>query len=641
MLRLFALAAVLVATLLVGAAAHADLVLTPAEAEAMASLDKGKYVRAREQAEKLLEKERTVPATFVLASVFYQAEGNLPRALFLLRRALRDLVKRFGEPPTEPEAIRWHKRLLDSEADVLGEMDDREGQLKVYDRYDAHYGPSNNETSRIWPLMKLGRFDEARAIGRKHITSDDLHVRMKAYNGLMAIEDEARNRKGAYEWGTQAMANTQEKSCVIAANTARAALLRFRFGEAEALVKKALKAEVEDCPETPWVGLVPMYLVMGEFQKSVSAFREVRKAGMSATERVQWEMSIQGHLGALLYALGQTEAAEARVRQVVDFQDRMGMTSASLENQRLTDTLLWWTIRRARVEQERERAAARPLWDALKGMARATAMDIGGWEKRRMAIKLAAHPGLLVDVVRPYWTDVAPWMTGTLLDVLGPGAVKKAIDAARARDEDTPEAAGYFDAFEAEAAWRDGDLAEAERLARSALSRLGPEPVLVRRRVEAVLADTLLRRGDTAGAKTHFHAVVQSWPTALTILRIALPASVKDDGSTAAHAVAEKLRASSRLRSGDLGFVVRVTARKDGLEMCLAGDSGRQYHCIGSETQADLDATVLAAVDAFHDKALAPLFDLTQSDLNSLDGRTGRLDADKAIQDILGKEATP
>jgi len=42
------------------------------------------------------------------------------------------------------------------------------------------------------------------------------------------------------------------------------------------------------------------------------------------------------------------------------------------------------------------------------------------------------------------------------------------------------------------------------------------------------------------------------------------------------------------------------------------------------------------AVDAFHRQVFAPRVDLTQTDINTLDGRAARIGAEEALEQILG-----
>ncbi len=617
--------------------------------DALSALDIGKFTRARELVTKSLEKDPDhFIANWVMVQVYYEYEANFPRALFLLRKIRKILEGEYGDKPDAAEAQTWHKKMLKREASILGQMDRREDQLAVYVHYDELYKPSI-EVNRIWPLMKLGRFDDARKIGKKLIYSDHFNTRLRAYNGLMAIADEARERKESYKWGKEGLERTQKRSCIIASNLARSALQNVLFDEAEEYVKIARKATHDDCSSNPLSQLVSIHLLQGEFQKTISTLHQLRKEPLSQRMRVQFEMANKARMVELLYALGQFKESEKRIREVLQAPDRVGMTSASKENQALTNMVLFWSVLDARREQERERAGIRGFVEATRIRLKATKLKLVQWEKSRMALRLGTLQNLLVTALRPYYLDLMPWYAPALIRILGSGVVIKAIGDARQADADMEKKlSGYFDAVEAEAHWRAGRTDEARKLADRSLGGLPKKAKLVRWRAQAILAQIAWRGGSVEDARKHFHEVLHKYPTVLRQLAVRLPVTVQHSGGSDAEAIAEKLHDSRRLSTGkNSGFEVRVEQNDDGIRLCLRGARDFQYACVGtqqleseqkqSDDKLEGEERLLALIDLFHDKAFAPLVELTQSDINTLDGRTGRIGADRAVKDILGE----
>ena len=89
------------------------------------------------------------------------------------------------------------------------------------------------------------------------------------------------------------------------------------------------------------------------------------------------------------------------------------------------------------------------------------------WAVRRELIQLVANDDLLVNTVRPNLgdiNDVTPWRVPELMDVLGSGVVHDASEERAPADAAYPEATPYLDAFDGEIAYREGDLADADRL---------------------------------------------------------------------------------------------------------------------------------------------------------------------------------
>ena len=80
----------------------------------------------------------------VLAMVQSESEGNLPRALFLVRAARQQLEK-----VEDLKAIQqWHRKLLRHELGILGHLSPAE-QLDLIDLYEQHHQQRITER-RIW-----------------------------------------------------------------------------------------------------------------------------------------------------------------------------------------------------------------------------------------------------------------------------------------------------------------------------------------------------------------------------------------------------------------------------------------------------------------------------------------------------------
>ena len=77
-------------------------------------------------------------------------------------------------------------------------------------------------------------------------------------------------------------------------------------------------------------------------------------------------------------------------------------------------------------------------------------------------------------------------------------------------------------------------------------------------------------------------------------------------------------------------------ATDDGARVCLFS-SGRRLGCAAREADDPSgDEQLVTILDRFHDTVFSPRVELTQSDLNSLDGRPQRIGADAAIKGMLG-----
>jgi uncharacterized protein (DUF3084 family) len=230
-------------------------------------------------------------------------------------------------------------------------------------------------------------------------------------------------------------------------------------------------------------------------------------------------------------------------------------------------------------------------------------------------------------------------MAGAIIPVAGEGVVLAALEEARRRERMKKETAPYFAALEGEVRYRGGELPQALELAQSARRELPRDEVLLRARVDAWSADAAQRLGRHAEAEKRFHEVLHRLPTALRILDIRLPVRIRAASHPLAREVAEQLMSSRRLDPRGRGFVVRVTGEGRTVSVCIESSSGRRYSCARTEVPEDLerDEQVARVIDTFHVKAFAPKIDLTQRDINSLDGSAVRGDADTLIDKVLGK----
>ncbi len=608
-------------------------------------LRKEKFIRAREQAEKLLARRPTsIIARYALAQAFFEEEANLPRALHHLQLVERRLLQRHGSPPRHALAQRWHRRVLLDQVKVLGEMDRRTEQLEVIGRHDALYQPKQDHR-RIWPLMKLHRFAEATRIANKLIRSSDAAKRVSGYNGLLSIEFERERPQACFKVAMRALSATGYRSCVLNLNAAEAAFAVFRFDEVERLAQRSVQAPQKDCPSSAHPHLASLYLLRGDFQRAVSAVKAARTAGVERRHRQQFEMTLNAWLMRLLSALGKSDKALELARRVVRAPDRMGLTSFSQELMELIHTVDYRAALEAEIERLRERASARTVWARLKIWLQIKRHRLSSWRARRKAATPLAKGSRLRGLLRPYLKPLPPWRTPELIEIAGHGVFAEAVERARRRERMKAQVEPYFAAGLGEIAYREGRRTRALELARQALAGLPKDEVLLRGRVLAWAADAALALGKAKLARDHFDAVLYRWPTALRLLGIRVPvdkiSAEGDQGSTLAAKIAGRLRRSRRLKpTGGLGFKVHVEQRGTAVRSCLSGPRGRRYACGVidlSKVEGKEDEKITAAVDAFHDQVFAPKIDLTQQDINSLDGSAVRGRADEVLREVLGQ----
>ncbi len=618
--------------------------MTEDEQRADQLFDQGKFIESRELAQRILEQGPSIVATVVLARVHYEIEGNFARALFLVRQARRDFRARYGEPPEEPTARFWCRTILRLESLICASMDRRAEQLAVDHELVRYFHMEEDEVIQIWPLLKERRFDEARELGRRLIHSEDPDVRLTAYNSLIAVEDEVRNRKAGYEIGTVAHRMTGGNSCVISMNYALCALQMYKIEDAAPLNLEAVHAINYDCSSHPHLQGAAIYLLQGDYQRALSSLLELRKIPTRASRRVQNEMTIRGRVVELLYAMGQVEEALVRVMPIADRTDRTGSTSASTENYILRDLLLYWLMGDVNLRWREELRSARGAWESAKMRLEDASLVAKQLELVHRALPYTLSDALLTDLARAYYTDIRPWYFGSLAGLFGHALFERIVNEAWARETDELEVGrAYYDGYLAELRLRQGRLAEARELCEKALDKLPKLERLFRLRVQAIYADLLVQEGREAEAAPLYNEVIELFPAVLRMLDLRLPVVFYDDGSPIAKAVVQLLRNSPRLKPGQGSLELHVERLEDTARCCLVGAHGRRLFCTvldwtSDEAQSigdDLEKQAIAAVDAFHKQAFAPMIEMTAQDLNSLDGRAGKVSADAALKDLL------
>ncbi len=600
-----------------------EAAFTPEERALLDEVDKQHFIKARDLAEKLLTKNPTsFPATWAMARVHHDEEGNHARALSWVRRA---------EQLLDDADREWAIKLLLEEHSILAEMNRNEEALAVLDVYEDKYGPPPAYL-RIWPLFKSGHGAEARVIAEKLVAGEDPGDRADGYNGLLSIAFEERDRVGSYDWAIKGVDATQGKNCTIVRNAASAAFTRFRLDQAEELSAKARK--LKDCIDPVDNQIASFAILMGQFQQAVAALESSRTAYIEKRYRPHFALVRRGVLVDLLDAVGLQEEAVKRAAELYGQQQRMGASSSSPEVERLSRTLRYAYALDGRVRQLQEQAAYAELPSGPAVVAaELSAVVARRWEVRRGLVQLLSGDDRLLLMTRPVLGEVsdwAAWRTGDLIDVVGAGVMRASLRRAREADREFPEATAYFDALEGEVAWREGSLEKAVLLATAALDHLPKREALWRWRTMAYRGDALWRLGKKTDARGDFGEVLQRWPTAFRVLGLAVPVTMSNDGSALAKDTASRLSRSPRLDvQAKAPFQVNVASHEKVVDVCLLDDSGTQLACASGE-----GAT--RALDAFHGAAFSPRVSLTQSDLKSLDGSPVRVGADQALKNLLG-----
>ena len=141
-----------------------------------------------------------------------------------------------------------------------------------------------------------------------------------------------------------------------------------------------------------------------------------------------------------------------------------------------------------------------------------------------------------------------------------------------------------------------------------------------------------------AQGRREFHQVMNFYPTVLRHLGIEVPVHIEATGPRA-NEIKSRLELSPRLSmEKNAELRVQIEDTEGMIAICLHGK--KLYGCgvLRNQELKDADDPIASVIDSFHNTVFSPRIELTQSDINSLDGRSVRQDAKSAIDSLLGKK---
>jgi tetratricopeptide (TPR) repeat protein len=635
---------------------------TPLETEALELLTNGLMVSARAKADEILERDNnSIVGHYVMGRVMFEAEGSLPRAMFHLGRA-RELT---GESVSGSP---FHRELLYTIARLAGQMELYEYQLDVLGYHDHIYDP-DLIAERCWPLIKLDRQDEAREFARVAVGSPNPWQRSAGLNALCALEGEARTREPYHTACLAALEDARAEArrprdpneeqpgiAVDAYNATLAGAMALRFDDAERYALEGVQ-RFEPTGANPWELLVELYLSEGRTDEALNAFGQMTRWNDRQPPAIRDQGRAQAEaLVAILFLIaGETERALERIDRAIARPDRRGLTTDGADQALGRHALLRRIIRRTLDEEEAEEASWRGIGSRI-GSALTPRMH-RTWADSERVTAVMADSEHLIDSIRPFMQGgipgLSPWLTGELIDVLGPAVVNVALSEARSRDTSAPGAAGYYDALSAEILLARGDTEEALEEANAALVTLEASrgAALVRGRLAALGAMAAEEEGQHPRANELYGMALGVDPGVFRRLRVAIPVSFSASGEDAEEA-SGLLENSPRFRDEDGYMQLVSTQTADGLSTCLRTTNGNDIRCVISPTLTREQVADLSEEDQelsvaqrhardVHRNLFSAQIQFSRIDTTSLDGRPigGSQNARDRLRDLMGNPA--
>ena len=637
--------------------------MTDAEREALELLRQDRPLSARRIAGEVLDHDPdSMVGHYVVGRVLHESEGSLARAMYHMGRARELYEKRYKVYPRMPGSPwRFHQEMLFHIQAVAQQMEEYDYQLTVLDFHDQLYRP-RLVGEHAWPLMKLGRITEARAVAEEAAGLVDAWQKSLGLNALCAIENAGRDRAAANAACAAAFehsklvdaglsdvdAEHRSRVAVHAYNAALAARQAFAPEDAERFALAGTK-RLAFTTANPWRFLCGLYLDHGRGADAVAAMREMHSWRSRQPPQLRDQDSAETDVmfATLLLVAGRTDAAIRLVDRAIERPDRRGLTSTEPWQALGAHALLRRALRRAHDERRAEAASYGGGGDSW--LSRSGPRErVRRWADEERIIGALSDDDRLVDTFRVFAergiTPVPVWLLGDLVEVLGAGVAAVVLRRVRERD-DSPELEPYLRAFEVDVHLARGDDAKAAARALDVLAALPSAETLLLARVAASGAKAARRKGDRA---LELQLLEQAYAYDRSVIRrhgLSLPVTILAGPAADAQEAARLLGHSPRLRRADTGFELEVSGSADSLAICLRSPARAELMCtVIPEPAEGADPEPITAeriVELFHDQAFAMPLGLTGIDMNSLDGSTtvSEQATRERIEDILGKAA--
>ncbi len=603
----------------------------PRVAAAWLAFDQGRHVRAREIAEQIVKEDpESIGGHAILGLVHHIAEGNLPIALYHLKRSRKLFEERWDPLISDPEAP-WmlHAFTIGELAQVSGEMGRHEDKIRYLLERDELYSPAW-PADRGWPLMRLRRYDEARAAVEEALAIGEPEGQVAAARtALCAIEAEQQRRQAGYEACMEAARYEREYGRFAPTpftNAAEASLGMLLFDQAEELLIEASKSPAGRSVSNPWLDLMYLYLTEGRTAEALEALRSMLKWRRSQPAFMDEQNRAETELASAIFLIVAGRPAEAAriTRRATARPDRTGFTSSESGQMEAAAALVDLLAHRTRAELLDEEASWSSFLDSAKARLASRRARLRAWSSGRRAAALLVDKRTLLATLQPYLAgsvEIPEWIEPELTALLGPGVVAAAVAEARAR-ETLPEAEGYFWGYDAEVAFLQGREREGLALTDRALETLPPHEVLLRARLMALAAQAAADAGLNGRSLELFDAAYQLDRGVVRRLGLSLPATFPAAAGDVGADVRRMLRRSPRFRDAGGGFQVRVLSDAGSAQALLLDPRATRLAEANVKLRAGEDADDLARRLAaeFHQAAFAPRLDLTQADIQSLDG---------------------
>lgn len=609
-------------------------------------LSHGKYIKARELAEKMLAIDsNSYAANYAMGFIISTAETNLPKAYFYLQRAKDSYESRHGKMAGDENTWRWHVNILLQLIHTSAGMELFEKQLEYLKAHDAAYIPKKT-SFYAWPLMKMGRISESRRIIQKALKeSKDEFSKAVALNTLGAIELELDNRDESYKVYKNLISSVKSRKGYVVEmhNLASAALALHKFDEAE---KVLIESAAEGCTpyevSNPWDSLAYIYTMEGRFNEAYGALRKMIQWGLEREAYLD-QQCIAGENGTkalFMLACGYPEQAWIISKKLVDRPDRQGFSSSKKYTNEGGIILFYLIALDDYIKVLQERL----VWASPVEKA-GILWNIKTLESERILLKSrlkstilnnsALNPTLIPS--HPNGIHIAEFLKPYLLGIVGTGLISAEIGNIRKFYKYKDLAEPYLLEMEGELAYNAHNNKKALSCFLEAQEKLPPAEKLLNARIYALTGKVKENMGDLDSAMPLYQKAYQIYPALFRELSIRLPVTISSEsGEPSIDEIRKNLRKSPRFRLREGAFRIDVGMTGNRITGNLLDNFGNRVFTVSTVKTGNKQKDASLFLDEFHIKAFSAPISASLSDINSLDGSNIKDDQMReGIRDIL------
>jgi len=609
---------------------------TPDELKLYGLLNKGRFTEARQSAEVMLRRNGdSYAALYAMALITRKTETNLPKGYYYLEKARNSFEKVYGKTPPATTPWKWHSLILDELIATSEEMELHEKTIEYLKANDDAYIPPRT-ASYAWPLMQLGRLDEARRVIHRALKESKVEDdRLRALNTRAAIEYKLDNRKESYAIYRSLIRDLRDESwqVLLRSNCAGAAARLLKYDEAEKeYINSASYGTWHAFVTNPWQGLLGLYTGSARYDEACGALKKMLLWGLDREPYLdqQCEGEELSSKAEFLLACGYPEQAYLISRRLVAMPDRIGYSSTN-RNKQLGSTLFFhFTVNhdyqqllRERLVQRDPAEVTRALW-ALESLRLESALL-----KPRIKRIIMSQCSLYATLIpgHPDGVGLPRWYASDLAPLVGKGPMDMELGRIRRSYRHRELLDAYFLELEGELAGKGLDRRRALELLGQAQQKLPPGEKLILARSYAETGRLKEKCGELESALLFYEKAYRICPGLFRHMKIQLPVAIRAAGNETELAdIGKRLARSPRFRIWEGAFVITLGASGGRIHGTLLDHLQNGMCTVSTARTGKSGPDADAFLEEFHLKVFSAPLDTSLSELNSLDGTNLRDD---------------